>query len=454
MIAPIPAASPAARADAGSGSSAPVAGINLIGYATANFSLGNTLRHVASALRARGVPISVLDLPQARQAQGRDESLRAHQVAAPEALPYDVNLFCLPVSGIVDLLLHPDAFRFRWQDRLNIALIFWELPRMPAHWSAALSAFDAVLCSSWFIRETVAAHVPNALAIYMPYPLVLPPVIPVARSAHGIPDDAFVFYFSFDPFSGIERKNPAAILEAFNRAFAGARGYHLAIKMNVPPARAAAQPAAARRFAAACGKAPNVTLISASMPYGEALGLAQACDCFVSLHRSEGLGMAPMEAMLMGKPVIMTAWSGAMSYADATSVCLVPADLADLGRGRIEFKSSFMRGGAFWAEPSVSAAAYWMKKLAFDVDFRERVAASGRERMTRYLREAAACRFVEEIAQLPPMKAAGALLAPDLAATRRRILRAVRFNPRWRMHRVRAFFNQRLLWRFARVGAD
>ena len=73
---------------------------------------------------------------------------------------------------------------------------------------------------------------------------------------------------------------------------------------------------------------------------------------------------------------------------------------------------------------------------------------------TRYLREAAACRFVEEIAQLPPMKAAGALLAPDLAATRRRILRAVRFNPRWRMHRVRAYFNQRLLWRFARVGAD
>ena len=310
-----------------------------------------------------------------------------------------------------------------------------------------------MLCSSWFIRETVAAHVPNALAIYMPYPLVMPPIIPVARAAHGIPDDAFVFYFSFDPFSGIERKNPGAILDAFKRAFAGAPGYHLAIKMNVPPARAAALPASARRFAAACGNAPNVTLISASMPYGEALGLAQACDCFVSLHRSEGLGMAPMEAMLMGIPVIMTAWSGGMSYADSTSACLVPASLVDLGRGRNEFHSSFMRGRTLWAEPSVNAAAYWMKKMAFDVDFRKRVAASGHERMTRYLREAAGCRFVEEIAQLPPLKAAGALHAPDLRATRRGILRAARFNPGWRMHRVRAFFNRHLLWRFARLGA-
>ena len=35
-----------------------------------------------------------------------------------------------------------------------------------------------------------------------------------------------------------------------------------------------------------------------------------ACDCFVSLHRSEGFGLAMAEAMALGKPVIATNWSG------------------------------------------------------------------------------------------------------------------------------------------------
>ena len=39
-----------------------------------------------------------------------------------------------------------------------------------------------------------------------------------------------------------------------------------------------------------------------------------ACDCYVSLHRSEGLGLTMAEAMAVGKPVVATAWSGNLDF--------------------------------------------------------------------------------------------------------------------------------------------
>ena len=38
------------------------------------------------------------------------------------------------------------------------------------------------------------------------------------------------------------------------------------------------------------------------------------CDCYVSLHRSEGLGLTMAEAMALGKPVIATGYSGNLHF--------------------------------------------------------------------------------------------------------------------------------------------
>ncbi len=46
----------------------------------------------------------------------------------------------------------------------------------------------------------------------------------------------------------------------------------------------------------------------------EVLSLMNACDAYVSLHRSEGLGLTMAEAMLMGKPVIATSFSGNIDF--------------------------------------------------------------------------------------------------------------------------------------------
>ncbi len=51
--------------------------------------------------------------------------------------------------------------------------------------------------------------------------------------------------------------------------------------------------------------------------------LVNLCDAFISLHRAEGFGLAIAEAMFMGKPVIVTNYSGNTEFTLASNSCLV-----------------------------------------------------------------------------------------------------------------------------------
>ena len=300
-------------------------GINLVGQASFEFSLSISLRHIARALLQRGVPICIYDLPTGDMPHGPDLSLQPHFAGSLQALPYAINLFCVNVLALPALLLRLKAQELDWNRRLNVAVVFWELPVIPRHLVPVLQAFDVLLCGSWFVREAVAAHVPSALALTLAYPLALPDFERVPRSTFGIPGDAFVFYFSFDPVSGPDRKNPGAVVDAFRQAFPSDPGVHLVVKLNVSADAPQPWPPGVERFLAQCEGDPRITVLTRTGSYAQALAICEACcDCFVSLHRSEGLGMGPMEAMLLGKPVIITAWSGSMSYATASNACLVP----------------------------------------------------------------------------------------------------------------------------------
>ena len=48
----------------------------------------------------------------------------------------------------------------------------------------------------------------------------------------------------------------------------------------------------------------------------EASAALASCDTYVSLHRSEGIGLTIAEAMGIGKPVIATGWSGNTDFMD------------------------------------------------------------------------------------------------------------------------------------------
>jgi hypothetical protein len=174
----------------------------------------------------------------------------------------------------------------------------------------------------------------------------------------------------------------------------------------------------------------NVTVVRMSGTYSEAIGLCKSlCDCYVSLHRAEGLGMGPMEAMMMAKPVIMTGWSGNMSYASPQGACLVPYEFsAPSGLDAPQYDRLYCGTRTWWAEPDIKVAAFWMQKIALDPEFCGQMARRGFEQISAYVQEAGHCGFVSDLENLRLLKQGGGLTKPDLRSTSHAMKRAQRRN--------------------------
>src|SRR5207302_10340562 len=83
----------------------------------------------------------------------------------------------------------------------------------------------------------------------------------------------------------------------------------------------------------------------------EVKNLVRCCDCFVSLHRSEGFGLGLITAMFLGKPVVATAYSANMDFMNEHNSCLVRYQLRSVPDGAYPFAK-----GQVWAEPDIDHA--------------------------------------------------------------------------------------------------
>jgi glycosyltransferase involved in cell wall biosynthesis len=108
----------------------------------------------------------------------------------------------------------------------------------------------------------------------------------------------------------------------------------------------------------------RIRIINETMAKSKLLSLMSECDCYISLHRAEGLGLGPMEAMLLGKPVIVTNYSGNTDYAKPDNACLVDFSLIPVREGQYIFHEDQV-----WADPDVKLAAWYMKKLVAEPEF-------------------------------------------------------------------------------------
>jgi glycosyltransferase involved in cell wall biosynthesis len=175
-----------------------------------------------------------------------------------------------------------------------------------------------------------------------------------------LPENRFLFLFFFDFRSFIQRKNPWAALRAFAAAFRDdpSAPVNLVIKMN----GTGACPEDYQTFLALDAvRDPRVILIDRVMEDREIKELVRLCDCFLSLHRSEGFGRGLAEAMYFGKPVIATGYSGNLDFMNEMNSCLVDCTLVPVGAEEYPYGA-----GQRWAEPDVEQAAWYLRQLVAD----------------------------------------------------------------------------------------
>ncbi|MGH3133704.1 MAG: glycosyltransferase, partial [Gaiellaceae bacterium] len=167
----------------------------------------------------------------------------------------------------------------------------------------------------------------------------------------------FLFLCIFD-FISAERKNPAAVVEAFKQAFTPGEGPVLVMKSINGRER---KPELLAMLRAAAGDRPDIHVRDGYVSADEKEAIMAACDCFVSLHRSEGFGLTLAEAMSYGKPVVATGYSGNLDYMDEENSYLVPHRLVPIPSDWWAFSP-----GAEWADPDVGAAAVLMRHVYED----------------------------------------------------------------------------------------
>ncbi len=273
-----------------------------------------------------------------------------------------VNLIHLNAESIpLAFAFLPDVFT----NAYNIGYFFWELDSpAPCH-SLALDLLDEVWVSSQYgvDQYTPFTSIPIT-KISMSYEDVPVPSRSAARaylrSMLGYADDCFVFFAAFDSFSFIQRKNPQAVVRAFLDAFPTGDNVRLVLKthnrdfINDPVQRKIWQ-----LMDEAVHADPRIAIINETLPYDQLLLLKTGCDCYVSLHRSEGWGFGMIEAMHLGVAVLATGYSGNMEFCTPETAWIVGYTLRPVGPGDY----IFVKPGQAWAEPDHADAIRQMRAV-------------------------------------------------------------------------------------------
>jgi glycosyltransferase involved in cell wall biosynthesis len=338
-------------------------GLNIVGFLTADLGVGESARCMVRAADAAQLPSALVPLKLHCKNRLGDQTYAAR---LQETNPHDVNVIHLDPPSAHDLDHHHGrAFR---AGKHNIAYWAWELPDFPDAWMPAFDYFDEVWCPSDFTREAIAMKSPLPV-VTMPHAIAFDRPAGDFHARFGLPPDRFLFLFVYDLNSYSERKNPRAVIEAFRQSGLAGAGAALVVKVQ----NVAGNERDFAALQAAVRDLPGTVLLTETLGRAEVYQLESACDCFVSLHRAEGFGLAVAECMYLGKPVIATDWSATAEYLDATNGCPVPARLVTLERNH----GPYMKG-AQWADPDPAQAAAWMQRLFADRALAARLGAAAR----------------------------------------------------------------------------
>jgi hypothetical protein len=326
----------------------PRPGINLIGYVHSEDGLGQVVRNLVAAAAAVGLPHS------AHSSHNTPSSL-LHQTAPEPGAPWawDTNVFCFTADSLSGQLgLLPEG---AMESRGSAGLWAWETDVFPERYHHAFDLVDEVWAPSTFIASALE-RTGRGPVVHLPMPVPIPTwQTSLTRQDLGLPEGFLVLYV-FSWYSIGVRKNPGAAIDAFTRAFGPEDGAHLVLKSLGGEDRMAEFEALRLRTDRA-----DIHFHDGPIRSGQLKAMIEHCNCYLSLHRSEGFGYTLAEAMALAKPVVATGWSGNLDFMDESTAHLIPADLVPIPEDVPVYG-----GSGRWAEPDIEAAAAAVRRVHDD----------------------------------------------------------------------------------------
>lgn len=320
---------------------------------TSSFAIVSAQMH--HSLQARGIPVRSF------------ESFFANpSVSAPSDERYGLNLWMYPEHT---LQKHPPAkIAALLGGRYSIAYLVHEVLPLPLEHRQALMYFDEIWTPSKFSADLFAMYTDKPITV-IPHPIALQ-APPADRAKWGLPAHKLIVMVSFQALSIERRKNAQGAVRAFKRAFADLpeeKRPFLVVKAHE------LQEFDAQTYQTLQAEVADVggRLIDEKLSRDEFLQLLNSVDVYLSLHRAEGFGLPMAEAMLLGKIVIATRYSGNLSFMHTENSYLVDYRLIqdEIASGET----------VTWADPDEAHAARLLRDVYEHPQAAQAVAQSGQQ---------------------------------------------------------------------------
>ena len=340
-------------------------GVDVVGYLQAELGVGEAGRLLVNALRANDLEVGTVNCSMTQSRQ--NHPFKVDNKASHSAVVMAVN------ADQLDVVRHSLGVKF-FKDRDVIGQWFWELSEPPKSYRHAFDLVREVWAPTQFIQESLETMAPDHVDIvHMPLPIMTPEIdLSLNKQSFGL-DNRFAFLFTFDFLSVLKRKNPIGLVEAFCDAFSPNEGPVLILKSINGSKRMIEF----EKLKWACRGRTDIIVIDEYFDAMKSASLMAVTDCYVSLHRSEGLGLTMAEAMALGKPVIATGYSGNMDFMSEENSVLVPWTLVPVGKDAESYPSD-----AMWAEPNLKAASVAMRRVCEDPEFALNLGAKAQRHIT------------------------------------------------------------------------
>jgi glycosyltransferase involved in cell wall biosynthesis len=362
-------------------------GLTIVGSGEGAISMN--ARHSAAALDRLGIAHRTVSIPLWKRSNA------AVQEALSEAASETLLLHVQPDDAVeVIVRLPPQTARSRL-----IGFFMWETETLPAAHELGALLVDEIWTGSEYCAEVFRKAAPHTPVHAVGHGVEDGPEAPGfdARQWAGCAPGDYLFYTHFDARSWITRKNPVAAVRAFHRAFPDpACAARLLIKVRIPQpwAEPDQEPWWSELYEEAA-RDPRIRVVEADLDPGQMAELARAADAFISLHRAEGFGYGIAEAMLAGKPVVISDYSGPCDFAGEAEALLVPVTRRPVRSGEFLYGDPTQ----VWGEPDIDAAAAAMRTLYEDRAFGLRLGRHGQVRIRRdFSIEALARRYADLLA--------------------------------------------------------
>lgn len=269
---------------------------------------------------------------------------------------YKINLICINADQ-VENVINNQLINNDFKNKYNIGYWYWESNIFPKQYKKAFEYFDEIWVASKYVKKSIEKVSPVPV-------FIIPPAFSEIDTSFiesfdfnkyqiKIDSNDYVFLNLFDSASFWQRKNPFVLIKAFNKAFEKKADVKLIIK-TTEIKRSKIYP----KLLSEIKNNKNIIFLDKYLSRNEIIQLENRADCYISLHRSEGLGIPLIESMMLKKPVIATGFGGNMDFMNSNSAFLVKYDVEKL-------KSSIgpYPKNTSWAVPSIDHAASIMKSV-------------------------------------------------------------------------------------------